>query len=352
MNDRFLRACRREPVDRPPLWIMRQAGRYLPEYRELRSRVDFLKLCKTPELATEATLQPLRRFPLDAAILFSDILLPLEAIGCRMTFSPGPKLAEPIRTSAQVAALEARPAAECLPYVADAVRLLRHELDGRVPLIGFCGAPFTLAAYLVQGDGRDNFSAVKTMLYREPETLERLLEILATSMADYLRLQITAGAQAVQIFDSWAGILGVAEYRRLALPAVQTIVSAVRDLGVPVIYFVNAGPHLLESAAESGADVLGTCWRTPLDQVAQRVGPSLALQGNLDPHVLFARPSTVVAEANAVLDRMQGRAGHIMNLGHGILPDTPLASVEALVETVHARATSIVTTPLVPTCPQ
>jgi uroporphyrinogen decarboxylase len=337
MNDRFLRACRREAVDRPPLWIMRQAGRYLPEYRELRSRVDFLTLCKTPELATEATLQPLRRFPLDAAILFSDILLPLEAIGCRMTFSPGPKLADPVRSRTQVDALQPRPPVECLPYVADAVRMLRRELTGRVPLIGFCGAPFTLAAYLVQGEGRDGFGALKTMLYRDPATLERLVELLAASMTEYLRMQIAAGVQAVQIFDSWAGILGVPEYRRFALPGVRAIVEGVRHLGGPVIYFVNAGPHLLESAAESGADVLGTCWRTPLDEVARRVGPSLALQGNLDPHALFAAREDVATEANAVLDRVGNRPGHVMNLGHGILPDTPIASVETLVETVHAR---------------
>ncbi|MEW5984674.1 MAG: uroporphyrinogen decarboxylase [Acidobacteriota bacterium] len=335
MNDRFLRACRREPVDRTPLWIMRQAGRYLPEYRELRQRVDFLTLCKTPDLAVEATLQPLRRFELDAAILFSDILLPLEALGCRMTFSPGPKLEEPIRTRAQVDALTPRPAGEALPFVADAVRLLRRELNGRTPLIGFCGAPFTLAAYLVQGDGKEGFGAVKAMLFREPDTLETLLEKLAASMTDYLRMQIEAGAQAVQIFDSWAGILGGDEYGRFALPFVQSIVRGIRDLEVPVIYFLNAGPQLIEGAAMSGADVLGVCWRTPIDEVARRVGPRLALQGNLDPFALFGAPGSVKDQAAGVLRRMAGRLGHIMNLGHGILPNTPIASVEALVEAVR-----------------
>ncbi len=337
MNDRFLRACRRQPVDRTPLWIMRQAGRYLPEYRELRQRVDFLTLCKTPELAVEASLQPLRRFPLDASIIFSDILLPLEALGCRMTFNPGPKLAEPVRTRAQVDALTPRPAADTVPFVGEAISLLRRELDGKTPVIGFCGAPFTLAAYLVQGEGKEGFGALKTLLYREPATVEALLEKLTSVMTDYLRLQIGAGAQAVQIFDSWAGLLDPDTYQQFAVRWVRTIVDGVRDLGVPVIYFVNGGPHLLEEAATAGSDVLGICWRTPLDQAAARVGDRLALQGNLDPHALFAPVEDIRRLAGHVLSRMAGRDGHIMNLGHGILPDTPIASVEALVETVHER---------------
>lgn len=335
MNDRFLRACRRQPVDRTPLWIMRQAGRYLPEYRELRSRVGFLELCRTPELAAEVTLQPLRRFPLDAAILFADIMLPLDAFGIDMTFNPGPKIAQPIRSRAQVDALEARPAGEAVPFVADAVRLLRTELDGRTPLIGFCGAPFTLAAYLVQGEGKEGFGAVKRLMFSEPATLEALLEKLAVAMVDYLQLQVRAGVQAVQIFDSWAGILGADDYRRFALPYVRAMVEGMRDLGVPIIYFVNGAPHLLEAAAGAGSDVLGVCWRTPLDEVARRVGPDLALQGNLDPHVLFASPEVVRERATEVMNRMAGRPGHIMNLGHGILPETPIASVDALIETVH-----------------
>jgi len=353
MTDRFLRACRRQPVDRTPLWIMRQAGRYLPEYRELRQRVDFLTLCRTPELAVEATLQPLRRFPLDAAILFSDILVPLEALGVQMTFSPGPTLAEPIRTRSQIDALTLRPAEESVPYVAEAVRLLRRELDGKTPLIGFCGAPFTLAAYLTEGRGKEGFSAVKAMLYREPETLERLLAKLAAAMTDYLALQIQAGAQAVQIFDSWAGILGVDEYRRFSLPFVRSIVDGIRPFGAPVIYFVNAAPHLVTAAATAGADVLGICWRTPLDVAADLVGPQVGLQGNLDPHVLFADPAVVREQATAVLDRVTGRPGHVMNLGHGILPDTPIAGVEALIAAVHDHSTSVaergaVGAPLVP----
>jgi uroporphyrinogen decarboxylase len=339
VNDRFLRACRRQPVDRTPVWIMRQAGRYLPEYREVRARVDFLTLCKTPELAVEVSLQPLRRFPLDASIIFSDILLPLEALGCAMTFNPSPKIAEPIRTRAQVDALAVRPAAAVVPFVGDAIRLLRRELEGRTPVIGFCGAPFTLAAYMVQGEGKDGFGALKTLLYRDPATVEALLERLAVLMTDYLRLQIAAGAQAVQIFDSWAGLLDAEAYERFARRWVQDIVDGVRELGVPVIYFVNGAPHLLEQAATVRPDVLGLCWRTPLDQAGARLGRDVALQGNLDPHALFAPPDEVRRLATDVLRRGDGLAGHIMNLGHGILPETPIASVEALLEAVeqHTR---------------
>jgi uroporphyrinogen decarboxylase len=344
VNDRFLRACRRQPVDRTPLWIMRQAGRYLPEYRELRSRVDFLTACRTPEIAAEITMQPLRRFSLDAAILFSDIMIPLGAFDIAMTFNPGPKIAEPIRSRAQVDRMRARPAAEAVPFVADTVRLLRRELDGRTPLIGFCGAPFTMAAYLVQGEGKDGFTAIKRLLYRDPATLEALIDKLCQSMADYLRLQIDAGVQAVQIFDSWCGILDEADYRTFALPGVQRLVDIVKELGVPVIYFVNGAPHLLSAAVSVAPDVLGVCWRQPLDAVAEIAGPSIALQGNLDPHVLFAGDAVVRACASDVLRRVEGRPGHIMNLGHGILPDTPIASVEALVEAVHiyGRATAAV----------
>jgi uroporphyrinogen decarboxylase len=335
VNDRFLRACRRQEVDRTPLWIMRQAGRYLPEYRELRSRVGFLTLCRTPELAAEATLQPLRRFPLDAAILFSDIMIPLDAFDIPMTFEPGPKIADPIRSRSQVDRLHARPAADAVPFVADTVRLLRRELDGRTPLIGFCGAPFTIAAYLVQGEGKEGFGAVKQLMYREPATLQALIEKLYEAMADYLRLQIEAGVQAVQIFDSWCGILNDADYRQFALPGVKHLLDTVRERGVPSIYFVNGAPHLLSSAITVKPDVLGVCWRQPLDAVAAIAGPDIALQGNLDPHVLFADPAVVRAGAADVLRRVEGRPGHIMNLGHGILPDTPIPSVEALIEAVH-----------------
>jgi uroporphyrinogen decarboxylase len=319
---------------------MRQAGRYLPEYRELRSKVDFLTACRTPEIAAEITMQPLRRFPLDAAILFSDIMIPLDAFDIAMTFEPGPRIAEPIRTRAQVVRLRAKPAAEAVPFVADAIRLLRRQLDGRTPLIGFCGAPFTIAAYLVQGEGKEGFSAIKRLMYREPATLEALIEKLCASMADYLRLQITAGVQAIQIFDSWCGILDDDAYRRFALPGVKHLVDAVKASGVPVIYFVNGAPHLIPSAVSVRPDVLGVCWRQPLDEIAAMAGPGIALQGNLDPHVLFAEAPEIRRRAADVLRRVEGRPGHIMNLGHGILPDTPTTSVDALVEAVHAGLAS------------
>lgn len=338
MNDRFLRACRRQPVDRPPLWIMRQAGRYLPEYRELRSRVDFLTLCRTPELAVEASLQPLRRFPLDAAIVFSDILLPLEALGCRLTFDPGPRIARPIRTHADVDRLATRSLVEVTPYVGETIALLRRELDGRAPVIGFCGGPFTLAAYLTEGEGRDGFVQVRALLHREPATLVALLDRLADLGADSLNLQIAAGAQAVQVFDSWAGMLSAADYRAFALPAVKRLMASLRREGVPVIYFAPAAGHLLEEMATTGADVLGVCWRTRLVEARRRSGGALALQGNLDPAALLGPSDSVRARARAVLDDAGDAPGHVMNLGHGILPGTPIASVEALVEAVAARA--------------
>jgi uroporphyrinogen decarboxylase len=337
VNDRFLRACRRQPVDRAPLWIMRQAGRYLPEYRELRARVDFLTLCRTPELAVEASLQPLARFDLDAAIIFSDILTPLEALGCELSFDPSPRIARPLKTAADVEALVPRPVAEVVPYVGQSIALLRRELAGRVPVIGFCGAPFTLACYLTEGRGHEGFPAVRALRAAAPEVLTSLLDKLAVLMAEHLNLQIAAGAQAVQIFDSWAGILSPADYAAFALPAVRRVIHGLRRDGVPVIYFAPNADHLLELAATSGADVIGVCWRTPLDQARRRTGGHVALQGNLDPAALFAPPDKVRERALAVLDAAGDEPGHIMNLGHGILPETPIASVEALVAAVAER---------------
>jgi uroporphyrinogen decarboxylase len=338
MNDRFLRALRRQPVDRTPLWIMRQAGRYLPEYRELKARSNFITMCKTPELAVEASLQPLRRFSLDAAIIFSDIMVPIEAMGCGLTFDPGPRLAEPVRTRAQVEGLSTAPMAEIVPYVGEAVALLRRELDGRVPVIGFSGAPFTLAAYMVEGQGRNGFGAVMQMLYREPATLTLLLEKLADAMADYLDFQIRSGAQAVQLFDSWAGLLGPAEYRRFALPAVQRVIKKLDHHDVPIIYFAVAADHVLEDAARSGADALGLCWRTSIAEARRRTGDRLALQGNLNPYAMFASPDVLRAQIVEVLEDAGDAPGHVMNLGHGILPETPIESVEILVETVASQA--------------
>lgn len=338
MNDRFLRALRRQPVDRTPLWIMRQAGRYLPEYRELKASSDFITICKTPELAVEASMQPLRRFALDAAIVFSDIMVPVEAMGCGLTFDPGPKLAEPVRTRAQIEALSSAPMAEAVPYVGEAVALLRRELDGRVPVIGFSGAPFTLAAYMVEGQGKSGFNAVMQMMYRDPSLFALLMEKLADAMADYLDFQIQSGAQAVQLFDSWAGLLSAEDYRRFVLPAIQRVVEKIGHHDVPVIYFAVAADHLLEDAARSGASALGICWRTPLRDALRRTEGRLALQGNLNPYAMFAPPEVLRAQILDVLEQAAAAPGHVMNLGHGILPDTPIESVETLIETVASQA--------------
>jgi len=336
VNDRFLRACRRQAVDRTPLWIMRQAGRYLPEYRELRARHDFLTLCRTPELAVEASLQPLRRFDLDAAIIFSDILIPLEALGCEMSFDPSPRIAKPLKSSSEIEALEARPLTDVAPYVGEAVALLRRELADRVPVIGFAGAPWTLAAYLTEGKGHEGFPAVRALRAADPGALALLLDKLAALVAEHLELQIAAGAQVVQIFDSWAGILSAADFAAFALPAVRRVIGSLRS-DVPVIYFAPAASHLLELAATSGASVLGVCWRTPLDAARRKTGGRVALQGNLDPAAMLAPPERVRERALVVLDQAGDEPGHIMNLGHGILPETPIASVEALVAAVAER---------------
>ena len=338
MNDRFLRACRREPVDRPPVWIMRQAGRYLPEYRALREKAGFLEMCRTPELAVEASLMPLKRFPLDAAILFSDIMIPIAPMGVGLTFEPGPRLDRPVRTLEQVRALRVPDMAADVPFVADAMRLLVRELEGKTPVIGFCGAPFTLAAYLAEGRSGDGFEAIQTLMFSEPATVTRLMEKLADAMAEYLRLQIDAGAHAVQIFDSWAGLMSVDQFRAFSMPALRRLLAKLEPRRVPVIYFALAAPHLMREAATLDADVLGVCWRTPLDEARRIAGARHAIQGNLHPHALLAGPDATRAATLAVLERAGDQPGHIFNLGHGILPQTPIASVEAMLETIASRA--------------
>jgi uroporphyrinogen decarboxylase len=332
----FLRACRGERVRPAPVWMMRQAGRYLPEYRKLRARHHFLDLCKTPELAAEVTLQPVRRFSVDAAILFSDILIPLEPMGVGLRFEPGPILERPIRTEQAIASLRPLDAEEPCGFVMEAIRMLRRELG--VPLIGFCGAPFTLAAYLAEGGGRAkaSFDSIVRMMYERPELAERLLAILSDAMAEYLGAQVRAGAQAAMIFDSWAGILGPEFYARFALPAVQRIIARLPAERGPVIYFVLGGAHLLEKIAESDADVIGIDWRTSLSGARMRLagGRVTALQGNLDPRALYAPEETLRREVRRVLREGAG-GGHVFNLGHGILPDTSLASAERLVDLVH-----------------
>jgi uroporphyrinogen decarboxylase len=337
MNDRFLRACRREAVDRTPVWFMRQAGRYLPEYRALRQEHTLLTLCRTPELAVEATLQPVRRLGVDAAILFSDLLLPLEPMGIPFEFQAGegPVILKPVRVAADVAALRRFEPREALAPVLHAIRLLRRELEGKVPLIGFAGAPFTLASYAVEGGHSTAFAITKALMYGDPAAWHRLAGLLAEVVGDYLRAQVEAGAQALQIFDSWVGALDEADYREFALPHVRTIFAALRGTGVPVIHFGTGTGHLLAAQREAGGDVIGLDWRLPLDEGWRRVGEGAAVQGNLDPGLLLGPLPRLIERVDEVLRRAAGRPGHVFNLGHGVLPATPVENVRAVVERVH-----------------
>jgi len=339
VNDRFLRACRRQVVDRTPVWFMRQAGRYMAEYRALREKWSLLELCRTPELAVEVTLQPIRAFGFDAAILFSDLLIPLDPLGIPFDFhkGEGPVIETPLRTRADVERLRPFEPREKLGMVLEAIRLLRRELQ--VPLIGFAGAPFTLASYAIEGGHSSHFAKTKGLMYGEPGTWHRLAELLATVVADYLRAQVEAGAQAVQLFDSWIGALDEGDYREFVLPHVRRIFEALSDLDVPQIHFGTGTSHLLAVQREAGGTVIGVDWRTPLDEGWARAGEGVAVQGNLDPTLLFAPRERLLARVDDVLRRAGGRAGHVFNLGHGILPGTPREAVRAVVEHVH-RATA------------
>jgi len=335
MRDLFLRACRREPVERTPIWMMRQAGRSLPEYREVRKEVDFVTLCRTPELACKVTLQPIDRLDVDAAILFSDILVPADCLGLEVDFRPGPVLANPLRTAADIDALTIRDPQESVPFVFETVRLVRKELEGRVPLIGFAGAPFTVAAYLVEGKGSKSFSHPLRLLWGEPQLAHRLFERLTEVTIAYLRGQVEAGAQAIQLFDSWAGLLDRKLFREFALRYARRVLDALRPAGVPMIYFaLNAG-HLMEELGESGADVIGVDWRTELSRAAALVGGEFAYQGNLDPCALMAKPADIDDRVAAIVDAGKQLPGHIFNLGHGVLPDTPVEHLQALVAAVR-----------------
>lgn len=334
MNDRFLRACRREPVDCTPVWMMRQAGRYMSEYRALREKHSLLELCKTPELAAQVTLQPLR-LGFDAAILFADILLPLEPMGAPFEFAKGegPVVHAPIRQRADVDKLRIIEPAEGLGYVMDAIRLLKKEL--RVPLIGFAGAPFTLASYLVEGGKSRDFLRTKKLMYGAPETWNLLMGKLAEVVRRYLHQQIDAGADAVQLFDSWVGQLAPADYVELVQPHVAHILKDVEKRGVPVIHFGVGTQSLLPAMRDAGGTVLGLDWRTPIAETWAKLGADRAVQGNLDPTVLFAPRAVAERHAQRVLDDAGGRSGHVFNLGHGILPETPVDTVAAVVDYVH-----------------
>jgi uroporphyrinogen decarboxylase len=341
-NDRFLRALLREPVDITPVWMMRQAGRYLPEYRRVRAQAgSFMDLCTNPELACEVTLQPLERFPLDAAILFSDILTVPDAMGLGLYFEEGegPRFRKPVRTRSDVQALGNPDPEHELRYVIDAVRLIRRELHGRVPLIGFAGSPWTLATYMVEGSSTRTYSHIKGMLYGEPQLLHSLLERVASSVTQYLNAQIAAGAQAVMIFDTWGGVLTPNDYRDFSLNYMQQIVDGLtREADgrkVPVILFTKGGVQWLEQMADTGADALGIDWSTDLAAARQRVGDRVALQGNLDPAVLYARPEIIRERVAGVLAAFGHGSGHVFNLGHGINPDVDPEHAAALVNAVH-----------------
>ncbi|HEB75997.1 MAG TPA: uroporphyrinogen decarboxylase, partial [Nitrospirae bacterium] len=308
MNDTFLRACRGEVVDYTPVWIMRQAGRYLPQYQKVRAKVDFLTLCKTPELAAEVTLQPVDILGVDAAILFSDILIPLEAMGMKLRFyeKKGPVLGNPVREAKDVERLRIPEPAESVPFVLETIRILRSALSGKVPLIGFAGAPFTLATYMIEGGGSKNFANTKALMYRDPEVFHALMRKITDTTIAYLSSQVEAGAHAVQLFDSWAGALAPDDYRAFSLPYVKEAVRALRPLGVPVIYFVNNCGGLLEQARTSGADVIGIDWRVDIGKAVKRLGTKVSVQGNLDPCALFSSEEVLRSKAGDILKK--GRA--------------------------------------------
>jgi len=344
-NDRFLRALLRQPVDMTPVWIMRQAGRYLPEYRATREKAgSFMQLCTTPELACEVTLQPLKRFPLDAAILFSDILTIPDAMGLGLFFTngEGPQFKTPVRTAADVKRLSVPDPEDKLRYVMDAVRLIRRELDGQVPLIGFAGSPWTLATYMIEGGSSKDFAQIKKMLYDQPALLHELLTTTARAVTEYLNAQIAAGAQAVMVFDTWGGALSPRDYKEFSLHYMQTIVSGLtreaEGRKVPVILFTKGGGQWLEAMADSGCDALGIDWTTDLKDARARVGSRVALQGNMDPSVLYASPQRIRAEAEIVLASFGQGSGHVFNLGHGIHTGINPDHVAVLVDAVHAAS--------------
>ena len=336
----FLQACRGQVPARRPVWLMRQAGRILKPYRQLREQTgSILKLFKTPELAAQVTLMPVTMLEVDAAILFADILTPIEPMGCQIDFAPGPVFAKPVQSRADIDALRLIDPQAQLPYVLETIRLVRQALPPGIPLIGFAGAPFTLATYMVEGGGAKEFTRFRRLLHADPGAAETLLDKLSEVTIAYLKAQIGAGAQAVQLFDTWIGALSPELFTQLALPHLQRIFSALAGLGVPRIYYANGAAHFLDLLPGAGADVLGLDWRSDLAEVFQLFGGHLPLQGNMDPCALFADPPAIVAEAGRILRRTQGLP-HIFNLGHGVHPDTPCDHVKLLVDTIHGFAPS------------
>lgn len=339
MKPLIVRALLGEPVPRPPVWFMRQAGRYMAEYRELRARVSFLELCGDPDLACEVTLQPVERFRVDAAIVFSDILPVLEAVGREIRFDKGhgPRVLEPVRTAADVATLRRPDVADALPVVPETLRRFR-KLRPDMPILGFAGAPFTLLCYLVQGSGSRNWEHVKGLLWSDPVAAQRALDLLADVVGDYLQAQVDAGAAAVQIFDTWAGILSPADWERWALPGVQRALARVK--GAPRIHYTKDNAPFLHRLRETGADAFGIDWRVDLSRARQELGPSVALQGNLDPVALYAPPQEIRRRVREII-ASAGPRGHVFNLGHGVLPTTPIEGVEAMIDEVHQTSFEI-----------
>ncbi|MBW2476393.1 MAG: uroporphyrinogen decarboxylase [Deltaproteobacteria bacterium] len=330
----FLKACRGEKTDYTPVWLMRQAGRYLPQYMAVRKKVTFLELCKTPELAAEVTIQPIDYLNADAAILFSDILTPVEPMGLKLDFIPGPVFENPVRSEADIDALRIPVMEEDVPYVLETIRILRREFEGRVPLIGFGGAPFTLACYMVEGKGSKDFAQIKRMMYGAPELFAKLMDKVTEMDCQYLNAQISAGAQAIQIFDTWGGIVSPLDYEQYILPYTRKLIDGL-DRSVPIIHFVKGSGTMLDIVSKAGSDVMGLDWHVNLGKARDIIGPKIAVQGNLDPTVLYAPKEHIEREVKRILDENDARPGHIFNLGHGILPTVDPEHAKFMVECVH-----------------
>ena len=346
MNYVFLKACRGEAVPYTPVWIMRQAGRYLKQYQKIRKKVDFLTLCKTPELAAEVTIQPIDALGVDAAILFSDILIPVEAMGMKLEFfeKKGPVLNPPIRNEASIKKLAVPNPEEDMNFVLETIKILRRELNGKVPLIGFSGAPLTMATYMIEGGTSKNFLQTKRMIFQTPDLYASLMDKVTQTVIEYLKSQIKAGAQAVQLFDTWAGVLSPGDYKKFALPYVKRVIDDLRPQTsdfrpqtskIPIIYFVGECAGLLEEIKTCGADVIGIDWRINIDDAIKRLGSNFSVQGNLDPCALFLPKDKIRERVKEVLNRASFARGHIFNLGHGVLPETPVENVVTMVEMVH-----------------
>jgi uroporphyrinogen decarboxylase len=336
----FMRACRREPVPYTPIWLMRQAGRYMQEYRDVRARTTFLELCKTPELAAEVTVTAAERLGVDAAIIFADILLIIEPMGMDLEFAggEGPMIHNPIKSASDVDRLREITDINCLDFVMEAIRQTRMALAGNIPLIGFCGAPFTLASYMIEGGGSRNYIETKRLMYNDSGAWHAMMSLISRALVLYLNAQVAAGAQAVQLFDSWVGCLGPDDYREYVLPHTQSVIDGIE--GVPVLHFGTGTAALLELMREAGGNVIGIDWRVRLDGAWSRIGSDVGIMGNLDPVTLFANRDYLLAEAGKILEQAAWRPGHIFNLGHGILPETPVDNVKALVDYVHENSSA------------